>query len=170
MSRRRVVAVVISAALVFLALILWGTANLWMVYATEDTKSRFLKSFDPTATVKGMVDVSSWGGGTGSSAGSRDPWHPRNVSHTSDFHWVFRPKPAQYPALLAALAGQARIALTGSQATITYEDLKVDRFTIFYRSGRSSGWIRADAPAPIEGPVSFVRLPVHIEESWSVRK
>ena len=161
------IAAVLAAGMFALAVL----PNASIVYATEQTKSRFIVGFDPSGTIRQFVDVPSTQRGQGSSAGSRAPWDRRNIRHTADFGWMFRPKPAAYPALMAAVENQVTVALSASRASITHEEVEHGRFTFTYRCGRTTGTVRVEAPVPVEGSnPAFDKLAVHIEESWAVGK
>ena len=160
--------VVIAGVLVLSGLTLAEVTQVCMVPASDDTKSVFLRSFNPTEAVKQCVNVIGTGSGASAGAGDRAPWSRRPVTHSADFEWRFRPDPAGYARLMPALLWVVQGSLSSAHATITYQQIDNERFVILYRCGRSTGRIQVEPPQPAENSSTDYHLTLHVEEKWAV--
>jgi hypothetical protein len=134
----------LAAAFVLFAFWLTQTYNFGMVSPTEQTKSRFLLSYNPASVVTRFEKPWGTSTGGGSSAGSVLPWYRRDVVHSVDFKWYFRPGHVPYMPIVAALCKETKQALIASGAEITSEQLADGRFSIAYRIGKTTGRIHSD--------------------------
>jgi len=133
----------LGAALILSGISLGAIYQFGTVSPTEQTKSRFLLTYNPTAVVNRFEKPREISTGGGSSAGSALPWYRRDVVHTVDFDWRFRPDRAPYMEIVAALFEETKQALIASGAEIVSEQLADGHFAIAYRIGRTTGSIHS---------------------------
>ena len=148
----------IGAALLVAGVSLAVMESLGTVYTTEETKSRFLSSYDPSTVIRRFEPYLSWGGGLSSSAGSVLPWERRDVAYDAEFKWFLHPDDPRHMAIVAALLQETRRSLLVSGAQIVSEQGDDNSFTIAYRAGRSTGQIHfswLERSTGTEGPFTL---------------
>src|SRR5689334_1058141 len=133
----------LGSALILSGISLGAIYQFGTVSPTEQTKSRFLLRYDPTTVIRRFEKPQEISTGGGSSAGSALPWDRRDVVHTVDFDWRFRPDRAPYMEIVTALFEETKQALIASGAEIISEQLADGRFAIAYRTGRTTGSIHS---------------------------
>jgi hypothetical protein len=160
--------ILIGSALLVSAISLAVMESLGTVYTTEETKSRFLSSYDPTTVIRRFEPSLSWGGGLSSSAGSVLPWERRDVAYNSEFKWLLHPDDPRHMVIVAALLEETRRSLLVSGAQIVQEQADDSGFTIVYCVGRSTGRISTNWPKKGTRPKTDGPFTLTVKERFRV--
>lgn len=129
-----------AAALVITGISLGAITNCATVSPTEQTKSRFLLRYGPSAVVSSFEKPNGMSTWATDGAGSVLPWARRDVVHNVDFLWNIRPS----QVVTDALFKETKQALSASGAEIVSAQMANRGFAIAYRTGPITGSIVAD--------------------------
>ena len=81
----------VGKTLLVSGLLLAAIETLGTVYPTEETKSRFLADYNPSAVLRRLEPDLSSGGGISSSAGGTLPWQHHDITYDAEFRWSWPP-------------------------------------------------------------------------------
>jgi hypothetical protein len=113
----------------------------FLVSASDQNRSKFLATFDPTSVVLKFAQPLQTGTGAASGAGSAAPWARRDVTHEVNVKWYFAP--GQHPSaqVFKSLSDSAQTVLRATGAMVVSEQTRDGVLSIAYRDHRIRGTI-----------------------------
>src|SRR5262245_22873869 len=113
----------------------------FLVSASDQNRSKFLTTFDPTTVVLKLAQPLQTATGEASGAGSAAPWARRDVTHEVNFKWYFAPGKPPSAQVLKSLSDSAQTALRANGATVVSEQTRDGMLSIAYRDRLIHGTI-----------------------------